>query len=294
MPDLFSTTLCQMRTEVTLLNDCGGSTYWIPQIWRYDALTLIPKLHDLAPSVEFASAVVATYLRHPMTLASQALTTNLLTNGNFTLGIGVMHKPVIENTFKMEFDKPQKHMEEYLDILLPLLDQKPTNIKGKTFSYEGTLDIPEAKACNIMLAALGPKMLELCAKRTMGTILWMTGPNTIRNEIMPTLKRTSPEKKCRVAAMLPIFITDNKKAGRESAAKTYALYSQMPSYRKMLDKEGTQNPEDYALIGSEDEILDALSLYREAGISDCGIQISPSQDRDRAMDFISRLPQLFA
>ena len=56
-------------------------------------------------------------------------------------------------------------MQEYLDILLPLLNQKTTSIEGKTFSYEGSLDIPEAEGCDVMLAALGPKMLELCAKK---------------------------------------------------------------------------------------------------------------------------------
>ena len=294
MPDLFSTSLSQMQNEVSLLNDCNGSTYWIPQIWRYDALTLIPKLHELAPSAEFASAVVATYLRHPMTLASQALTTNLLTKGHFTLGIGVMHKPVIENSFKMKFEKPHSHMQEYLDILLPLLNQKTTSIEGKTFSYEGSLDIPEAEGCDVMLAALGPKMLELCAKKTSGTILWMTGPNTIKKEIVPTLQRAAPEKTLRVAAMLPVFVTDDIKTGRRSAAKTYALYSQMPSYRKMLDKEGTQKPEDYVLVGSEDAIIEQLSQYKAAGVTDCGIQISPSQDRDRAMKLISTLPKFFA
>jgi len=294
MPDLFSTSLPKMQEEVKLLNKCKGSTYWIPQIWRYDALTLIPRLHELAPSVEFASAVVATYLRHPMTLASQALTTNILTNGNFTLGIGVMHKPVIENTFKMKFEKPQSHMTEYLDILLPLLEQNPTKVLGKTFSYEGTLEIPEAKGCNVMLAALGPKMLRLCAEKTSGTILWMTGPKTIEKEVLPILKETAPKKEHRVAAMLPILLTDNEIVGKRSAAKIYALYSQMPSYRKMLDKEGKQNPEDYVLVGSEETVLEELSIYKAAGVTDCGIQISPSQDRDRAMDFISRLPDIFA
>lgn len=294
MPDLFSTTLSQMQEEAKLLQDCHGSTYWIPQIWRYDALTLIPKLADAAPDVEFASAVVASYLRHPMTLASQALTTNILTKGNFTLGIGVMHKPVIENTFNMHFDQPLRHMTEYLDILLPLLNQTPTKVRGTTFSYDGSLDVPEATGCDVMLAALGPKMLRLCAERTSGTILWMTGPKTIREKIIPTLKESQTKKTLRVAAMLPIFITDDMVVGKRIAAKTYALYAQMPSYRKMLNEEGMKNPEDYVLVGSEETVLEALSNYRAAGITDCGIQISPSQDRERAMNFIGGLPKIFA
>ena len=59
----------------------------------------------------------------------------------------------------------------------------------------------------------------------------------------------------------------------------------------MLDKEGTQKPEDYVLVGSEDAIIEQLSQYKAAGVTDCGIQISPSPRRDRAMKLISTLPK---
>ena len=56
MPDLFSTSLKQMEEEVRLLHEYKGFSYWVPQIWRYDALTLIPKLAEIAPGVEFVSS----------------------------------------------------------------------------------------------------------------------------------------------------------------------------------------------------------------------------------------------
>ena len=144
-----------------------------------------------------------------------------------------------------------------------------------------------------MLAALGPKMLELCAERTDGTILWMTGPKTIKENVIPTLDKAAPNKNLRVAAMIPIFLTDDASVGKTITAKPYALYAEMPSYRKMLDKEGLKSPEDYVLVGSEDTVLEKLYDYETAGITDCGIQISPSQDRERAMQFISDLPKTF-
>lgn len=85
MGDPWGATLETLEEEVQLLDAAGGSTYWLTQVWRYDALTLVPSLSLKAPGLEFASGVVASYLRHPMTLASQALTANALTKGKFTL-----------------------------------------------------------------------------------------------------------------------------------------------------------------------------------------------------------------
>ena len=158
----------------------GVHAYWLVQVWRYDAFTLIPSLAAGAPNLQFGTSVVATFHRHPMTMASQALTVNLLTGGRFTLGIGLMHKPVIEGMFGLSFDKPVRHMNEYLDILLPLLAQKPSDASGAVWTYRGSIDVPGAPECPVLLAALGPQMLRVCGRRTAGTITWMTGPHTIR------------------------------------------------------------------------------------------------------------------
>ena len=289
----FNATLENIKEEVALAQQCGASSYWLAQIWRYDALTLIPSLAQIAPDVEFASGVVASYLRHPVTLASQALTTSLLTQGKFTLGVGLMHKPLIEGMFEMSFDKPARHMREYLDILLPLVNQEEVNASGVTVSYHGGMQVPDAPPCQVMLAALGPQMLRICGARTQGTITWMTGPDTIKNYIRPNLFTAAEQAgrtKTRIAALLPIVITDDEASGKAHAAEQFEIYGTMPSYRAMLDKSGLAEPADYVLIGNEDRVAESLRQYAAAGVTDCGLLVAGGgETRSRGLDFIASL-----
>jgi alkanesulfonate monooxygenase SsuD/methylene tetrahydromethanopterin reductase-like flavin-dependent oxidoreductase (luciferase family) len=93
--DPWSGSLDELVADTRFAHEVGMDSCWLAQIWRFDALTLIPHLAAQAPDIDFGTSVVASYLRHPMTLASQALTANQLIGGRLALGIGVMHEPVI-------------------------------------------------------------------------------------------------------------------------------------------------------------------------------------------------------
>ncbi len=298
MGEPWETRLEDMRRDAALLQASGGATYWLTQVWRYDALTLIPVLAAAAPDIEFASGVVASYLRHPMTLASQALTTSALTGGRFTLGLGLMHKPLIEGMFEMSYARPARHMREYLDILLPLLAQEEVSVSGETVSYHGGMDVPDADGCPVMLAALGPQMLKLCGARTDGSITWMTGPETLRDTVLPALRAAADgagRKPPRLAALVPVIVTDDERAARAQAAQKYAVYAEMPSYRAMLDKGGFGGPEDYALIGSEERVREQIGAYEAAGVTDFGVQIGGEHEtRARTAEFVAALAREYA
>ena len=82
--------------------------------------------------------MVPTYPRHPMMLAAQSLTASAATGGRFTLGIGLSHQIVIEGMFGFSFEKPARHMREYLSILMPLLHEGSVNFAGDTLTYPGS------------------------------------------------------------------------------------------------------------------------------------------------------------
>ena len=84
----------------------------------------------------------------------------------------------------------------------------------------------------------------------------MTGPKTLAEHVGPTLREAAaeagrPETAVRVAASLPVSVTDDIAAARARAAEEFAIYGQLPSYRAMLDREGFAGPEDAAIIGDE-------------------------------------------
>ncbi len=74
--------------------------------------------------IRFGTSVVPTYPRHPMMLAQQALTTNQASGGRLQLGIGLSHQMVAEGMWGISFEKPLRHMREYLAILMALIHDR--------------------------------------------------------------------------------------------------------------------------------------------------------------------------
>jgi len=102
----------------------GFATYWAPQIFAHDALTALAIVGREVPRIELGTSVVPTYPRHPMMLAQQALTVNAASGGRLCLGIGLSHQVVIESMMGMSFDKPVRHIREYLQVLGPDLPRR--------------------------------------------------------------------------------------------------------------------------------------------------------------------------
>jgi alkanesulfonate monooxygenase SsuD/methylene tetrahydromethanopterin reductase-like flavin-dependent oxidoreductase (luciferase family) len=122
----------QVVGQVSSLRGAGIQTAWSSQIFAYDALTALAAIGREVPGIELGTAVVPTYPRHPVMLAAQALTVQAATGGRLILGIGLSHKMVIENVFGESFEKPARHMREYLSILMPLLEGEQVTFAGET------------------------------------------------------------------------------------------------------------------------------------------------------------------
>src|SRR6266571_9208074 len=118
--------------QVSKMAEQGVATAWCSQIFGYDALTLLAVVGREVPGIELGTAVIPTYPRHPMVLAAQALTTQAISGGRLTLGIGLSHQLVIEGMFGHSFEKPIRHMREYLSVLLPLIHEGTVSFRGKT------------------------------------------------------------------------------------------------------------------------------------------------------------------
>ena len=89
--------------------DAGFASAWVAQVFGYDALTLLAVVGREVPDIELATGVVPTYPRHPLMLASQALTTQEACGGRLVLGIGLSHQVVIEGMLGYSYDRPAAH-----------------------------------------------------------------------------------------------------------------------------------------------------------------------------------------
>ena len=264
-------TIDDLVESVRTAKEQGFPSFWIAQIFGFDALTALAVVGHEVPDIELGTGVVPTYPRHPMMLAGQALTVQSAIGGRLALGIGLSHQIVIEAMFGYSYAKPVRHMKEYLSILRPLLYGESVSFRGETLSANGTLAVAGATPPPILVAALGSQMLHVTGRMAEGTITWMTGPATLAEHIIPTI--TSAAKEAgrdapRIVASLPVCVTNDPDGARARAAETFSIYGQLPSYRAMLDREGAAGPADVAIVGDEATVRSGIERVREAGVTD--------------------------
>ncbi len=282
-----------LREQLQRAADQGFASAWMSNIFGVDALTALAVAGFGVPGIEVGTAVVPTYPRHPAALAQQARTVAAAVDGRLVLGIGPSHRIVIEDMFGYDYGKPILHMREYLDVLLPLLDGQPAAVTGTTVRANIGLTTPNPGRVPVLLAALGPQMLKLAGERTDGTVLWMTGPATVRDHIVPSITaaaqaagRPSP----RVVCSLPVCVTGDPDDARERATQIFAIYGELPSYRAMLDREGAAGPAEVAIVGDEDTVAAQIGALADAGVTDfAAVEFTGGADGARTRAFLRTL-----
>lgn len=259
----------------------GFSMYALPQIFALDAMGVLTVVGREVPRISLATGVVPTYARHPLTMAQQALTVQAASDNRFVLGIGLSHQLVIEGMFGLSFEKPVRHMREYLSVLMPLLHEGQASYKGETISTECALGVEPRVAPPVLVAALGEQMLKLAGTMTDGTVTWMTGPATLASHTVPIIAaaaeaagRPAPQ----IVTSLPVCVTSDVDAARERAARDFQVYGFLPSYRAMLDREGAEGPADVAIVGDEATVEKQVRALADAGVTEYVASIFGNRD----------------
>ncbi len=249
----------------------GFSSYWVAQVGLIDALTLLGAHGATGSPMQLGTAVISTWERHPHMLAAQALTTQALVGDRLIVGIGVNHEPEVTERLGLRWEKPVRHMSDYLAILTDLLAEGTASHRGEAWSFEGEGTKPSAGTPKVMIAALGEQMLRLAGRRADGTVLWCVGPKTIRDHISPVINdaaaaadRPTPAIVCSI----PVWVTDDPAPARGFLAAILANYATLPSYRAMMDREGVEGLGDLSIVGSEAFVRDALGEIAACGATD--------------------------
>lgn len=268
----------------------GFDNVWMAHVFSHDAITALSVVAGVTSRIGLGTAVVPTFPRHPSAMAQQALTAGAASEGRFTLGIGLSHKWVIEDMLGLSYEKPASHMHDYLSVLAPLLKGEAAD-SDNSYRVKLGLGLDDYQPVPLLIAALGPRMLQLAGEMSDGTTTWMTGLNTLEQHIIPSISsaasaagRGAP----RVVAGLPIVITDAVDEARGSIAESLAIYGTLPSYQAMLAREGAAGPADIALVGSEESVAADIQRLRDMGVSDlnAAIMATDEQAYDRTYAFL--------
>lgn len=263
----------------------GIDTIYVPNTIGLDGLTLMTLIGQATQSIKINSAVIPIQTRHPFAMAQQAMTMALSMPGRFALSVGLSHKMFIEPFYGMSYEQPARQMEEYLNVMLPLIEQGAVQTEGAFYRSQGMIDIGDVEPFPVMVAAMGPRMLELTGRLTDGTSLWMTGVKTIREYVLPLITEaaTAAGKSApQIIAGIPVAVTNDRAAARKMLDDKLGMYGILPSYRGMLDREGLASPTDIAIIGSTDEVAEGIAAYQSAGATHFNANILRLDDNTTA------------
>lgn len=257
--------------QVRSLAGAGIRTVWFPQLPGIEALTAIALAGAEVPDIALGTAVIPTWPRHPMVLAGQALTTQAAVGGRLVLGVGLSHQLAVEGMMGIPWSKPVRHMREYLTVLRALVHDGTVDFTGETLratTMMFPITVAGATPFPILVAALQPAMLRLAGELSEGTLTWMGGRSVVEHRIAPAITeaaaaagRPAPQ----VVVGLPVSVTADVDAVRERAARQFAMYGTLPSYRRLLDEEKVDGPADVAVVGDEESVAAQIRAFFDAG-----------------------------
>ena len=250
----------------------GFASYWLAEhpTGGLDALTVLALVGQQVPDIELGTAIVPTFPRHPLVLAGQARTTANSMANTLTLGVGLSHQPMMAQ-LGIGFDKPIRHLREYLHVLMPLLASGSVDFSGETLSANAQFFQAPAKPVPVVVAALGPQALGVAGRLCDGTTLAWVGPKTVREHIVPRISAAAADagrEQPRVIATLPVCVTEDEAGVRAAIGKGLRMYGELPSYRAMFEREGADGPADVAIVGGADAVRQGILDMAEAGVTD--------------------------
>ena len=277
-------TVEQVRDVARFADASGFDGLWVSHAMAVDPIVALACVSAEAPNLnEFGTSVVPLYGRHPIGLAQQAMTAQTALGGRFTLGIGAASKQQAEERLGLAWDRPFSFTRDFVDALQPLLAGQAAHVVGDQITTRAKLDI-DAPNTPILLAALGPRMLRFAGERVEGTTLGQCGPRTIANYVLPHLDagaQAAGRERPRVMALVRICVTEDRSGAFALAKAISARYQAIPSYARVLAKEGLADPADLHLIGSWQQVLDGLAAYAKAGVSDLRIEVAAHTEAAR-------------
>jgi len=259
----------------------GYQTLWIPEAVGREPFPHAAYLLTKTSRLNIATGIANIYGRDAQTMAAASRTVAELSGGRFLLGIGVSHKPLVTNLRGHSYDKPYSYMKEYLPKMKNALYQAPA----------------PKEPVPVVIAALHPKMLALCAAETQGTHTYFVPPEhtaKVRAQIGP---------KPWVCVEQKVILSTDATAARTAARffmKTYV--PRLPNYTNNLKNLGWADSEFEngcsdrlvdAIVawGTETQIRDRIDAHLKAGATHVCIQplrtdMAPMPD-ERAMEALA-------
>ena len=257
--------------EVAGYEEQGFGSYWMQQASTFDALTMMGLIGHNTSKIELGIATIPTYPRHPGALVHQAWTVNVLAGGRLVLGIGPTAEPEYE-TLGSSYDESVRHIRDYVGTVEESRESDDAGLEDNDKEIaEIELDFPEPQPYKVLVSALTPEMRRAAGHVADGVVTWMVTQETIRKHTVPEITKAAGDAgrdAPRIVVGLPVCVHDDKEQAMARANEVYAIYGQLPTYRRQLDVQGVENPGDIAVVGNEGEVAAQLETFFDAGATE--------------------------
>ncbi len=265
----------------------GYESVWVTHGSGRDSFLVLSAYAAATTRVGLGNGVVPIYPRHPAVMAQEALSLAEISGGRFRLGIGVSHRPSMEDALGLTLAEPLTVMREYVAVLRGALGDGAA-FEGRHYRVRWSMAVPKRPpAPPLLLAALSSRMLELAGEIADGVVLWLCTPRYIRETAVPALERGRRRAGksldgFEIVAAVPLAITEDVAAGMEAFRGEVRRYLTLPFYRAMLQASGFA--EDLAKFDAGGVVADRLAgalgavghpktaraylaAYRDAGVT---------------------------
>ncbi len=247
----------------------GYSTLWLPDTVGRDPFAHIAWLASQTTTLQYATGIANIFHRHPGPMKQAANTLAEQTGGRFVLGLGVSHGPMVAGLRGLDYSKPLTKMRDYLAAM-------------ETQPYRGIA--PEDEPL-VLLAALGPKMLELSASAADGAHPYWTTPEhtaMAREALGPDALLCVEQK---------VVFTTDADAARAAGNQQIDRYAALPNYRNNWIRLGFSDDEieqrDHRFVdavvvwGDEDRVRAGVQAHYDAGADHVCVQpVNPDMSAD--------------
>lgn len=222
------------------LESMGYGALWIPETMGRDPFAHAAFLLSEADELVVATGIANIFHRHPGAMKQAQQTLAEQSGNRFLLGMGVSHAPIVAGVRKLDYSKPLTTMREYLD-----------GMAASAYMAVGPSEPPRT-----LLAALGPKMLELAASQADGAHPYLTTP-----EHTGQAKAVLGDDKMLCVEQKVVLSTEPSEA-RATARQALSMYIGLPNYFKNWLRLGYT--EDDLADGGSDRLIDGLVAWGSA------------------------------
>jgi probable F420-dependent oxidoreductase len=218
----------------------GYGALWVPEAVGREAMTHAAVLLDATERLVVATGVANIFNRSPVATAYAQRLLADDSGGRFLLGLGVSHGPMVEGMLGQTWDRPLTRMAEYLAAIDGAFTVSPE---------------PSGRPPRV-LAALGPRMLDLAAAQAWGAHTYF----------VPVEHSAVAREQLGDGPMLlveqGVVLSGDADEARDAARKHMAMYLTLPNYVNNLRRLGWGD--DDLSDGGSDALVDALVVWGDA------------------------------